>query len=126
MPELPEVETSLRGVEPYLQGQTIKQIITRTPKLRWTISAELSQMQGAKILSLSRRAKYLILHTDKGDIIVHLGMSGSLGILEASDNLHAGKHGIRHDFTLQRPAQIWLLALGREGRQTRTFAKTWA
>ena len=92
MPELPEVETSLRGVEPYLQGQTIKQIITRTPKLRWTISAELSQMQGAKILSLSRRAKYLILHTDKGDIIVHLGMSGSLGILEASDNLHAGKH----------------------------------
>lgn len=41
---------------------------------------------------LSRRAKYLILHTDKGDIIVHLGMSGSLGILEASDNLHAGKH----------------------------------
>ena len=59
MPELPEVETSLRGVEPYLQGQTIKQIITRTPKLRWTISTELSQMQGSKILSLSRRAKTL-------------------------------------------------------------------
>ncbi len=92
MPELPEVETSLRGVEPYLQGQTIKQIITRTPKLRWIISTELSQMQGAKILSLSRRAKYLILHTNKGDIIVHLGMSGSLCILEARDNLHAGKH----------------------------------
>lgn len=92
MPELPEVETSLRGVEPYLQGQTIKQIIARTPKLRWAIPAELSQMQGAKILSLSRRAKYLILHTDKGDIIVHLGMSGSLGILKASDNLPAGKH----------------------------------
>ena len=49
-------------------------------------------MQGAKILSLSRRAKYLILHTDKGDIIVHLGMSGSLSILKVSDNLPAGKH----------------------------------
>lgn len=92
MPELPEVETSLRGVEPYLQGQTIKQIITRTPKLRWTIPTELAQIQGAKILSLSRRAKYLILHTDKGDIIVHLGMSGSLSILKVSDNLPAGKH----------------------------------
>ena len=92
MPELPEVETSLRGVEPYLQGQTIKRIIARTPKLRWAIPAAFSQMQGAKILSLSRRAKYLILHTDKGDIIVHLGMSGSLSILKVSDNLPAGKH----------------------------------
>lgn len=92
MPELPEVETSLRGVEPYLQGQTIQQIITRTPKLRWAIPAQLAQMQGAKIISLSRRAKYLILHTNKGDIIVHLGMSGSLGILKASDNKPAGKH----------------------------------
>lgn len=92
MPELPEVETSLRGVEPYLQGQTIKQIITRTPKLRWAIPAQLTQMQGAKILSLSRRAKYLILHTNKGDIIVHLGMSGSLGILNEHDDKPAGKH----------------------------------
>lgn len=78
MPELPEVETSLRGVEPYLQGQTIKQIITRTEKLRWAIPAQLSQLAGAKIERLSRRAKYLLIHTDRGDIIVHLGMSGSL------------------------------------------------
>ena len=92
MPELPEVETSLRGVEPYLQRQTIKQIITRTPKLRWAIPAQLAQMQGAKILSLSRRAKYLILHTSKGDIIVHLGMSGSLGILNEQYSKPAGKH----------------------------------
>lgn len=92
MPELPEVETSLRGVEPYLQGKTIKQIVIRTNKLRWMISDELQQMQGAKIVSLSRRAKYLILHTTQGDILIHLGMSGSLGILQAEKQSSAGKH----------------------------------
>ncbi|WP_303819156.1 bifunctional DNA-formamidopyrimidine glycosylase/DNA-(apurinic or apyrimidinic site) lyase [Actinobacillus minor] len=92
MPELPEVETSLRGVEPYLKGEKIKQIICRTEKLRWPIPTALTEMQGAKIIDLSRRAKYLILHTEKGDILVHLGMSGSLGILKESDNQPAGKH----------------------------------
>lgn len=82
MPELPEVETSVRGVSPYLVGQTIEQIIVRQPKLRWTVSPELSQMAGAKITAVERRAKYLIIRTDKGDILVHLGMSGSLGILQ--------------------------------------------
>ncbi len=91
MPELPEVETSLRGVGPYLTGQTIKQIITRTSKLRWEIPVKLSQMAGAKILRLSRRAKYLLIHTNQGDLIVHLGMSGSLGILHKGDKV-AGKH----------------------------------
>ena len=91
MPELPEVETSLRGVEPYLQGKTIKQIAVRTDKLRWAISDELQHMQGAKIVSLSRRAKYLILHTTQGDILIHLGMSGSLGILQENQQA-AGKH----------------------------------
>lgn len=92
MPELPEVETSVRGVSPYLVGEKIKQIITRTPKLRWTISAELSTLQGATILAVERRAKYLIIRTTKGDILVHLGMSGSLGILSEAANQPAGKH----------------------------------
>ncbi|AUI66497.1 MULTISPECIES: bifunctional DNA-formamidopyrimidine glycosylase/DNA-(apurinic or apyrimidinic site) lyase [Glaesserella] len=92
MPELPEVETSVRGVSPYLVGQTIKQIIVRQPKLRWEISPELSEMQGARIQEIVRRAKYLILRTDKGDILVHLGMSGSLGILSVDDKSLAGKH----------------------------------
>ncbi|QIW14975.1 DNA-formamidopyrimidine glycosylase [Pasteurellaceae bacterium RH1A] len=94
MPELPEVETSLRGVEPYLVGQTISQIIIRQKQLRWPVSDQLSKMQGAKIISLSRRAKYLIIHTNQGDILVHLGMSGSLGILQKNDASAplAGKH----------------------------------
>lgn len=91
MPELPEVETSLRGVEPYLHGKIIKQIVVRTQKLRWAVSDELQHMQGAKIVALSRRAKYLILHTTQGDILIHLGMSGSLGILQENQQ-PAGKH----------------------------------
>lgn len=92
MPELPEVETSVRGVSPYLVGQTIAEIVVRQPKLRWAVSPELSAMARAKIKAVDRRAKYLIIRTDKGDIIVHLGMSGSLGILHRSAEQAAGKH----------------------------------
>lgn len=92
MPELPEVETSVRGVSPYLVGQTIAQIIVRQKQLRWLVSDELEQMGGAKILAIYRRAKYLIIHTDRGDILVHLGMSGSLGILNQTSEQPAGKH----------------------------------
>lgn len=92
MPELPEVETSVRGVSPYLVGQVIKQIVVRQPKLRWAVSPELIEMAGAIIRAIERRAKYLIIRTDKGDIIVHLGMSGSLGILTVSDDPGVGKH----------------------------------
>lgn len=92
MPELPEVETSVRGISPYLVGQTIEQIIVRQKQLRWWVSDELDEMGGATILSIYRRAKYLIIHTDRGDILVHLGMSGSLGILHKSNEQPAGKH----------------------------------
>lgn len=92
MPELPEVETSVRGVSPYLTGQTIEQIVVSQPQLRWKVSDELLQMAKAKILSIYRRAKYLIIHTDKGDILVHLGMSGSLGILNKQTEKTVGKH----------------------------------
>ncbi len=92
MPELPEVETSVRGVSPYLVGQKIKEIVVRQPKLRWTVSPELSAMQGATIMEIYRRAKYLIIRTDKGEILVHLGMSGSLGILSVKENKAVGKH----------------------------------
>ncbi|MDH2997530.1 DNA-formamidopyrimidine glycosylase [Pasteurellaceae bacterium LFhippo2] len=92
MPELPEVETSVRGVSPYLVGETIEQIVIRQKQLRWLVSDELEQMASAKILSIYRRAKYLIIHTDKGDILVHLGMSGSLGILSKEQPKEIGKH----------------------------------
>lgn len=92
MPELPEVETSVRGISPYLTGETIAEIVIRQKQLRWQVSEQLSQMAGAKILTIDRRAKYLIVHTDRGDILIHLGMSGSLGILNQGMPNNIGKH----------------------------------
>ncbi len=91
MPELPEVETSVRGISPYLVGKTIKDIIIRQKQLRWLVSDELTEMQNTQIIAISRRAKYLIIHTTKGEIIIHLGMSGSLSILE-KETKEVGKH----------------------------------
>ncbi len=84
MPELPEVETTLRGIEPHLVGRTLSKIDIRQPKLRWPITPELSpEMVGQEITHLSRRGKYIGVHTAKGTLIVHLGMSGSLYFVPA-------------------------------------------
>lgn len=90
MPELPEVETTKRGVEPWLLGQTIIEVVVRQPQLRWLIPAEVQLLCGTKVESLSRRAKYLLVHTAMGTAIWHLGMSGSLRIVEAGTE--PGKH----------------------------------
>ena len=84
MPELPEVETTLRGIEPKLVGRTLARVDIRQPKLRWLITPELSsEMVGEEITHLSRRGKYIGVHTSKGTLIVHLGMSGSLYFVPA-------------------------------------------
>ena len=85
MPELPEVETTLRGIEPYLLHNQIKQIIVRNASLRWPIpSQDLPVLHGCTIDALSRRAKYVLIHTSKGSLILHLGMSGSVRIVDTS------------------------------------------
>lgn len=83
MPELPEVEVSRMGISPHLVGETIKTLTFRTPKLRWDIPQELKKLEGQVIRAISRRAKYLLIETDAGTAIVHLGMSGSLRVLDA-------------------------------------------
>jgi formamidopyrimidine-DNA glycosylase len=83
MPELPEVEVSRMGISPYLVGEKVKSISVRTPKLRWEIPFELKQLEGQVIRQIRRRAKYLLFETDIGTAIVHLGMSGSLRVLDA-------------------------------------------
>lgn len=85
MPELPEVETTLRGLEPHLLGQKISSLLIRQPKLRWPVPDEIASLENATIQSLQRRAKYLIISTDKGHMIWHLGMSGSMRILPATE-----------------------------------------
>ncbi|MFQ1017482.1 MULTISPECIES: bifunctional DNA-formamidopyrimidine glycosylase/DNA-(apurinic or apyrimidinic site) lyase [unclassified Gilliamella] len=82
MPELPEVETSRRGILPYLKGQIIDKIIVRQPKLRWPVDKAISNVHGQIILDIKRRAKYLLLQLPNNWIVIHLGMSGSLRILK--------------------------------------------
>lgn len=84
MPELPEVETTLRGLAPHLAGQRIANVVIRHPQLRWPIPKNLPKLLcGQTIHTLRRRAKYLLLEFDHGTLILHLGMSGSLRILPA-------------------------------------------
>ena len=91
MPELPEVETTRRGIEPHIVGKKVVQVIVRQPSLRWPVSEELAQcLTGRTVISVSRRAKYLFLETGTGKVMMHLGMSGSLRILHQS--VAAGKH----------------------------------
>jgi len=81
MPELPEVETTKKGIAPYLEDHQITRIIVRQPQLRWPVPEQISALRNANVLRVSRRAKYLIIETDKGDVLVHLGMSGALRVL---------------------------------------------
>ena len=81
MPELPEVEVSRRGIEPHLDGQVIQQIDIRQPQLRWPIPTEVHLATQQRITAVRRRAKYLLIDTAPGSLILHLGMSGALRVL---------------------------------------------
>lgn len=81
MPELPEVEVTRRGIEPWLVGQTVRRLVVRNGSLRWPVPELAQQIAGQTICAVRRRAKYLLLDTEAGTAIVHLGMSGSLRIL---------------------------------------------
>jgi len=86
MPELPEVETSRRGVAPWLENQRVVRVTIREPRLRWPVPpAVAAGLTGRTVRSLRRRAKYLLIDTDDGSALVHLGMSGSLRIVEPDE-----------------------------------------
>ncbi len=85
MPELPEVETSRRGIEPHILKQSVTDVVIRQKKLRWPIPTSIKkQLINQTINQVARRGKYILLHTDAGTVILHLGMSGSLRILTKS------------------------------------------
>jgi len=82
MPELPEVETTRRGLAPYVVGRSIAAVEIREPRLRWPVAKNLrSKLEGRRIEALDRRGKYLLFDTGEGTLLVHLGMSGSLRYL---------------------------------------------
>ncbi|MFO1418281.1 MAG: bifunctional DNA-formamidopyrimidine glycosylase/DNA-(apurinic or apyrimidinic site) lyase [Methylotetracoccus sp.] len=85
MPELPEVETTRRGIEPFVVGRPVTELIVRNAALRWPIGPEVpAAVRGRIVSALDRRGKYLLLRTDSGTMILHLGMSGSLRICPPS------------------------------------------
>ncbi len=91
MPELPEVETTRRGLEPHLVGRRVTAVTIRDPRLRWRIDENFARhLRGQSIERLRRRAKYLLIDLNRGTVILHLGMSGSLQVVDSSAT--AGKH----------------------------------
>jgi formamidopyrimidine-DNA glycosylase len=82
MPELPEVETTRRGIAPRLEGVRVSQVVIRERRLRWPISSDLeTALTGAVIDDVTRRGKYILLRTGAGAAILHLGMSGCVRIV---------------------------------------------
>ena len=91
MPELPEVETSRRGIAPHIVDATITNVVIRNRSLRWPITRTVDKnLTGATITSVERRAKYLLIRTRNGAAILHLGMSGSVVIIDS--DTAAGVH----------------------------------
>ena len=103
MPELPEVETTRRGIEPHLVGRRIVAVTLRRSDLRWPIPREVSELlPGQVIESVERRAKYLLIHTGVGSAMLHLGMSGMLRVLPPDALI--GKHD-HVDIVLENTAE---------------------
>lgn len=93
VPELPEVETTRRGIEPHLVGRLARRLLVRERRLRWPVPAGIgAQLEGVPIAGVRRRAKYLLLDNSRGSAIVHLGMSGGLRVLDASAPLRPHDH----------------------------------
>ena len=94
MPELPEVETTLRGISPHITGSPITTVSVRQKKLRWPVSKEIEKLGGTTITNARRRGKYLLLEVPEsnGTLIFHLGMSGSLRICTTEQPLRKHDH----------------------------------
>jgi formamidopyrimidine-DNA glycosylase len=95
MPELPEVEVTRRGIEPFVTGRRVARVDVRTPALRWPIPPHLAKtMKALKIEKVERRGKYLLFETSEGWLIVHLGMTGTLRVLR---NVPRPPDAAKHD-----------------------------
>jgi len=111
MPELPEVETTRRGLAPHVEGRRVSGVVLRRPDLRWPIPYEVvSLLPGQRVQAVRRRAKYLLLDTQAGSALLHLGMSGSLRVLPADTPVRAHDH-----------VDIALEATGRQGPRVLRF-----
>lgn len=93
MPELPEVETTRRGIAPHVTGRIVSRAVVRDRRLRWPVPDGLERaLAGRRVLDLRRRGKYLLFDLEHGTLILHLGMSGSLRVLPAATAPQAHDH----------------------------------
>lgn len=93
MPELPEVETTRRGIEPYVTGARIREVIIRRHDLRQPVSENILEIEGRVIRRVTRRSKYLLLEIDDATtLLIHLGMSGSLRVIDPADEWKKHDH----------------------------------
>ena len=90
MPELPEVETTLRGIEPYMKDRRIRSVQVRDRRLRWPVPESVQNAAGQTVLGMQRRAKYMLIQVGTGTLLIHLGMSGSMRVL--TEPVEPGKH----------------------------------
>lgn len=103
MPELPEVETTCNGIRPHLLSLSVIKVEVRESRLRWPVSQEIEELSQAEVLSVRRRAKYILIEFSHGSVIAHLGMSGSLRISEPEVELKKHDHLV---FTLSSGKQM--------------------
>ena len=122
MPELPEVETVRRGLQPVMEGRKISRADVNRPDLRWPFPDNMAErLRGRTVKTLRRRSKYILADMDSGEtLIIHLGMSGRMQIeLAATAQFHQTQpvvqktrsrglpHGRRHKNRVQRCPQVW-------------------
>lgn len=116
MPELPEVETTLRGIKPHILNRKVSAVVVRNRRLRWPVPAALdSRLAGQTVHGVTRRAKYLLLTLDTGTLILHLGMSGSLRITASATpaqkhdhvDIQFGSHTVRLRDPRRFGAVLW-------------------
>jgi len=93
MPELPEVETTRRGIEPLVLGKQVEQVLIHNAALRWPIPSELDAILPAqKVCSVERRSKYLLMNFERGTLIIHLGMTGHLRVCRPGEERRKHDH----------------------------------
>jgi formamidopyrimidine-DNA glycosylase len=92
MPELPEVEVCKRGIEPHILNQQVSAVVVRNANMRWPITPTITDICGQKIIQVNRRAKYLLLETSKGILMLHLGMSGTIRIINKDTQVSKHDH----------------------------------
>ncbi len=92
MPELPEVEVCRLGISPHVIGQTVTSVIVRNPNLRWPIPKTVKTLKGQVVNAVERRSKYLMLKMEKGTLLIHLGMSGTIRVINKTLKIEKHDH----------------------------------